>query len=66
MVLGCKENPDCFDATCFFDKKQTKGVVYACFTSTTVGLAPLPFKGDIGWGVEKTIINLLLTFMKHR
>jgi hypothetical protein len=33
LVLGCKENPDYFDA-CFFDEKQTKGVVYAGFTPT--------------------------------
>jgi hypothetical protein len=47
----------------FFDEKQTKGVVYACFTPTQAGLAPLPFKGGIGRGVEKSQINLLLTSM---
>jgi hypothetical protein len=62
-MLGCKENPDCFD-TCFFDEKQTKGAVFACFILRE-GLAPHPrfTEGESGRGVEKNTINLLLTFM---
>jgi hypothetical protein len=66
VVLGYKENLDCFDA-CFFDEKQKLRGGFCRLYPDQVGIAPHPrfTEGECGWGVEKSQINLLLTFINN-
>jgi hypothetical protein len=43
-------------------RNRLKGLSLPAFRLSE-GIAPLPFREAMGWGVEKNQINLLLTFM---
>jgi hypothetical protein len=61
-----KANPDSFDSCFFLTINRLKGWFLPALAQQE-GLAPHPrfTEGEFGWGVEKSQINLLLTFIPN-